>query len=185
MRWAVLVEGASDREAVEALARRYGRDLAREGVSVVAVGGAQAIGRHLAGLEPGVRTAGLCDAGEERSVRRALERNGADLIETRADLERLGFFVCEADLEDELVRALGAERVEAVLASTGKLSSFRTFQQQPQWRDRPVEAQLRRFFGSSAGKLRHARLLVDALDLDRVPRPLASLLEHVGPPARG
>ena len=172
----------SDREAVASLARRYGRDLAREGVSVVAIGGAQAIGRHLAELGGGARFAGLYDAGEEGAVRRALERSGAGLAETRADLERWGFFACEADLEDELIRALGSERVEAVLARTGKLSSFRTFQKQPQWHDRPVEAQLRRFFGSSAGKIRHARLLVEALDLERVPRPLSLLLEFVATP---
>jgi len=180
VRWTVLVEGVSDQEAVEAVARRYGRDLVHEGVRVVAIGGAQAIGRQVAGLEAGARFAGLCDAGEEPAVRRALERSGAGEVETRADLERLGFFVCEADLEDELIRALGVQGVEAVLAGTGKLSSFRTFQKQPQWQGRPVEAQLRRFFGSSAGKIRHARLLVEALDDERVPRPLAALLEHVG-----
>ena len=181
-RWTVLVEGLSDREALEALAGRYGRDLAREGVEVVTIGGAQALGRELAALEEGARFAGLYDAGEEGAIRRALDRSGAGPIATRADLERLGFFVCEADLEDELIRALGVERVEAVLASTGKLSSFRTFQKQPQWQGRPVEAQLRRFFGSSAGKIRHARLLVEALDSERVPRPLASLLDYVAAP---
>ena len=62
----------------------------------------------------------------------------------------------------------------------GSSASFRTFQKQPQWRGRPVEAQLRRFFGSSAGKTRHAPLMVEALDLERVPRPLAALLAHVG-----
>jgi predicted ATP-dependent endonuclease of OLD family len=38
----VLVEGLSDRHAVEALARRRGRDLVAEGVEVVAPGGADA-----------------------------------------------------------------------------------------------------------------------------------------------
>ena len=46
-RTVVLVEGVSDRHAVEALAQRQGRDLAGEGVAVVAMGGAQAIGRFL------------------------------------------------------------------------------------------------------------------------------------------
>src|SRR5262245_24010776 len=114
-RWIVLVEGASDRVAVETLAARQGRDLAREGVDVVAIGGAQAIGRHLTGLDAGTRAAGLCDAGEEHAYRRALERAGFGPIATRGDLERHGFFVCEADLEDELIRALGADGVEAVL----------------------------------------------------------------------
>ena len=47
LRAAVLVEGVSDRIALETLAVRRGRDLAAEGVSVVAIGGAQAIGRVL------------------------------------------------------------------------------------------------------------------------------------------
>lgn len=178
-RWVVLVEGASDQVAVETLAERYGRNLEREGVSVVAIGGAHAIGRRLAGLDRDVRTAGLCDIGEEVAFRRALEKAGLGPVSTRADLERHGFFVCEADLEDELIRALGTDGVEAVLERNGKLGSFRTFQKQPQWQGRAPEAQLRRFFGSSAGKIRYARPLVEALDLARVPRPLRALLEHV------
>jgi hypothetical protein len=178
-RWLVLVEGESDRIAVETLAARLGRDLGAEGVDVVAIGGAQAIGRHLAALAPGARVAGLCDAGEEQAVRRALERAGFAPIPSRADLERHGFFVCEADLEDELIRALGVDGVEAVLEANGDLGAFRTFQKQPQWQGRPAEAQLRRHLGASAGKIKYARPLVEALDAARVPRPLAALLAYV------
>ena len=129
-----------------------------------------------------MRTAGLCDAGEVGPFGRALERVGIGPAGSRDELEELGFYVCDPDLEGELIRALGAAGVEAVLETTGKLTAFRTFQKQPQWQGRPVEAQLRRFFGSSAGKIRHAPLLVEALDLDRVPRPLDSLLAHTGTP---
>ena len=31
------------------------------------------------------------------------------------DMERLGFYVCIEDLEDELIRGLGAARVEALI----------------------------------------------------------------------
>lgn len=179
--WIILVEGVSDQIAVETLAARRGRDLVAEGAEVVAIGGAQAIGRRLASLDTRVGAAGLCDAGEEMSFRRALEGAGLGPIASRADLERHGFFVCEVDLEDELIRSLGAGRVEAVLAENGDLSAFRTFQKQPQWQGRPVEAQLRRFFGSSAGKIKYARPLVDALDLERVPTPLEALLAYVRP----
>jgi hypothetical protein len=178
--WIVLVEGPSDRAAVEALARRLGRDLATEGVRVVSIGGAHAIGRFLSEVPDGVRTAGLCDVGEVGAFGRAIERAGLGPAATRADVERLGFFVCEPDLESELIRALGATAVEAVLEQSGKLRSFRTFQKQPQWQGRPVEDQLRRYFGSSAGKIEHAPLMIDALDLARVPRPLESLLARVG-----
>lgn len=179
-RWVVLVEGPSDKAAVEALARKVGRDLAAEGVEVVSIGGAHAVGNVARELPPGVRVAGLCDAGEIGPFGRALERAGIGPAWTRDELETLGFFVCDPDLEAELIQALGASGVEAVLERSGKLSSFRTFQKQPQWRDRPIEAQLRRFFGSSAGKARHAPLMVEALELDRVPRPLAELLARVG-----
>ena len=180
-RWLVLVEGPSDRAALEMLAHRCGHDLDRDRVEIVSIGGAQAIGRVLSHLSPDVGVAGLCDEGEVGAFGRALERVGRVPAGTRAELEALGFYVCEPDLEGELIRSLGAAGVEAVLERSGKLSSFRTFQRQPRWQGRPVEDQLRRFFGSSAGKIRHAPLLVEALDLERVPRPLAALLARVTP----
>jgi len=183
LRAVVLVEGVSDRGAVEALAQRRGRNLAAEGVSVVPIGGAQAIGRFLIRFGPaglGLRVAGLCDAGEERDFHRGLERAGLGSDLTREGMERLGFYVCEQDLEDELIRALGADTVLGVVEEHGDLGPFRTFQKQPEWRSRPVEQQLRRFMGSGGSrKTRYARYLVNALDLDRVPRPLASALGHV------
>jgi hypothetical protein len=179
----VLVEGVSDRIALATLARRRGRDLDAEGVSVVPIGGAQAIGRFLELLgrrAPDVRLAGLCDAGEEPEFRRALERAGLGSDLTRTDMERLGFYVCVADLEDELIRSLGAAAVEEIVGSQGELGSFRTLQKQAAWRGRPIEEQLRRFMGSGGRrKIRYARLLVEALDLDRVPRPLDGVLAHV------
>jgi hypothetical protein len=179
----VLVEGISDRYAVEALAERRGRDLAAEGVAVVPIGGAQAIGRFLERFGPrglGLRLAGLCDAGEERDFRRGLERAGLGSTLDRAGMEALGFFVCEADLEDELIRALGAEAVVEVVRANGDFIPFRTFQKQPEWRGRPTAAQLRRFMGSGGQrKIRYARLLVEALEPAQVPRPLDRVLQHV------
>ena len=176
----VLVEGLSDQIAVETLARRRGRDLEREGVVVVPIGGAQAIGRFLTRFGSDTILAGLCDVGEEEVFRRSLEHAGFGSNLTRSDMERIGFHVCVEDLEDELIRALGATAIEAVLESQGDLGSFRTFQKQPAWRSRPVEAQLRRYMGSAdRRKLRYARLLVETLDLDRVPRPLDGVLTHV------
>lgn len=175
----VVVEGVSDRVAVETLAARRGRDLEAEGVAVIAIGGAQALGNVLALIRAelgDVKVAGLCDAGEEADFRRAIERGGLGSGLTRSAMEALGFFVCVEDLEDELIRALGADAVQEVLARHGDLGAFRTFQKQPQWRGRPTESQLRRFFGSSAGKIKYARPLVEALDLERVPRPLERLL---------
>jgi hypothetical protein len=182
-RAAVLVEGLSDQAALEALARRRGRDLGAEGISVVPIGGAQAIGRFLNLFGPqglDVRLGGLCDAGEEGDFRRGLERAGHGSDLTRVDMERLGFYVCVADLEDELIRALGAASVEQVVAAQGELGSFRTLQKQPEWRGRPTEEQLRRFMGSGGRrKIRYARLLVEVLELTQVPRPLDLVLAHV------
>jgi len=182
-RTVVLVEGMSDQGAIEALAKRQGRNLAAEGVVVVAMGGAQAIGRFLDLFGPrrtDVKLAGLCDAGEEREFQRAFERAGLASNLTREDLERLGFFVCEPDLEGELIRALGAAAVERVAAEHGDLQAFRTLQKQPEWQGRPVEEQLRRWMGSGGRrKLRYARYLVEALDLSRVPRSLERLLARV------
>ena len=172
----VLVEGVSDQLAVEALAARRGRDLAAEGVGVVPIGGAGNIRRFLETLIPqGIRLAGLCDAGEEDDFRLAVERAGLG-----SELGQAGFYVCDADLEDELIRCLGAAHVERIVEAQGELARFRTFQNQPAQRSRSIEAQLRRFMGTRGGrKIQYAPVLVDALDLARVPRPLDGVLTHV------
>jgi hypothetical protein len=179
----VLVEGVSDQIAVETLARRHGRDLAAEGIAVLPAGGAGGIARYLRLFGPegtGARLAGLCDAGEEHIVRRGLAAAGLGSPGSRADLERLGFFVCVQDLEDELIRAAGPALAAAVLAAHGDLAAFRTIQRQPAWRGRDESAQLRRFLGAgSKRKLRYARLLTEAIDPDRIPRPLAAVLAAV------
>ena len=178
----VLVEGTSDQRALETLAERRGRDLAGEGVSVVSIGGAQSVGRYLRHFGPDgldVTLAGLCDAGEEREFRRGLERAGLGADLTRDGMESLGFYVCELDLEDELVRALGGASVESILEAQGELRSFRTYQKQEAHRARALEQQLRGFMTNR--KIRYARLLVEALDLAHVPRPLDRVLAHVAP----
>jgi len=175
----VLVEGFSDQIALETLADRRGRDLEREGVAIVPIGGAQALGRFLRRFGD-LRVAGLCDAGEEDVFLRGLERAGLGSSLTRPRMAQLGFHVCVEDLEDELIRALGVDAVEAVLEANGDVDAFRTFQKQPAWRGRRVDVQLRRFMGSAdRRKLRYARLLVEALELDSVPRPLDGVLAHV------
>lgn len=176
----LLVEGISDQIAVETLAARRGRDLGAERVVVLPTGGAHAMTRYLTQLGPAgadLKLAGLCDAGEENIVRRGLASAGIGSPGTRADMERLGFYVCVEDLEDELIRAIGTAQVEALIDSQGDLGSFRALQGQPEWRSRPAGAQLRRFLGSGATrKLRYARLLAGSVDLGRPPRPLEALL---------
>ena len=178
----VLVEGISDRRALEALAVRRGRTLTADGVAVVAMGGAKNIVRYLERFGPrgsDVTVAGLYDAAEEPDVRRGLERAGIGSGSSPLELERLGFFACVEDLEDELIRALGADRVMEIVEERGELGPFRTLQKQPEWRGRPAEQQLRRFLGNSSRKIDYAPLLIEALDLSLAPRPLDAVLAHV------
>jgi hypothetical protein len=184
LRAVVLVEGASDQAAVETLAARRGRSLGAEGVAVVAMGGATNVRAFAERYGPrglGVGLAGLYDAGEEGAVRRGLAAAGVAVAPGRPGLEAAGFHRCDADLEDELIRALGPAAVERVVAAQGELRSFRILQNQPAQRGRSHDAQLRRFLGVRSGrKLRYARLLVEALDLARVPAPLDGVLAAVG-----
>ena len=179
-RTVVLVEGRSDQRAVITLAERLGRDLPAEGVAVLPMGGATNIGHFLQRYGPpglDVRLAGLCDAAEVRFFQRGFERAGLGAAPTRDELEARNFYVCDDDLEDELIRALGVRAVEGVLAENGDLAAFRTLQQQPAQRGRSDHARLRRFMGTQGGrKIRYASLLVAALDVAAVPAPLRQLL---------
>ncbi|MFE2151760.1 TOPRIM nucleotidyl transferase/hydrolase domain-containing protein [Streptomyces lavendulae] len=170
LRTAVLLEGPSDLAAVEALAARRGRDLAAEGVGLVPMGGAMNIGRYAALLGPpglGLRLKGLCDEREQPFYERGLKR---------ARVPYRGFFVCVSDLEDELIRALGTERVEEVIRAEGDLRAWQTFLNQPAQHGRPRQQQLRRFLGTKKGrKIRYGHLLVEALGPGRVPAPLDGL----------
>jgi hypothetical protein len=166
----VLVEGMSDQAAMDTLAARYGRDLRGEGIFVVPMGGATNIGHFVDLFGPdgfGVRLAGLCDQGGERDLRRGLGRVGP-------------YFVCVADLEDELIRALGTGRVEELIQAEGESGPFRTFTRQPAHRETPRDQQLRRFMGTRSGrKIRYGHVLAAALDLTRIPGPLVGLLSAV------
>jgi hypothetical protein len=157
----VLVEGVTDRLALEAVAQRLGLSLAE--IEIVPIGGAQAIRRAAAEYE-GERVAGLCDAGEERFFRRVL----GDAT-----------YVCVKDIEDELIRALGCARVEEVVAAQNELETFRSFQNQVYWRGRPVERQLRRWLQNGGRYLRYPPLLVEAMKPDEIPRPLVEVLAAV------
>ncbi|RZI91847.1 MAG: ATP-dependent endonuclease [Microbacterium sp.] len=152
----IVVEGDSDRVAVEVIAARLGVTIPR----VVVLGGAHGARRVRAAL-PGVRLLGLVDVRE-----RVLFDGEVDAI-----------FVCDPDLEGELVRAVGVDAVLEVIAAEGELLSFHRLQQQPAQRDLPLERHLARFFsGRSGNKHRYAALLAEAVPLDRIPAPLAALV---------
>ena len=147
----IVVEGESDRIALEAVAERLGR----ERPEIAVLGGAHSIASFVA-LAGKQNLVGLCDRNEEFLFRRALVR----------------VYVCDPDLEGELIRALGTERAVALADP-----SFATLQKQPAWRGMPLEDQLRRYLsGRSGNKLRYARLFVEALDV--IPPPLRGVLDE-------
>jgi hypothetical protein len=181
VRRVILVEGVSDRAALEAVAVRLGRRLDDDGIAVIPMGGAMSVARFLRVLGPeglGLQLSGLCDAGEERFFRRGLEAAGLGVSSTREGLEALGFGICDADLEDEMIRALGTATVEQVIADEGDAVAFGTFQKQPSQRTQPLDRQLHRFFGTIGGrKERYGRALASRLDPDALPRPVRVALE--------
>jgi len=153
----IAVEGVSDKVVLEAISRRLGRDLAAEGIRIQAIGGAHAIRRHVAELGSDVTVRGLCDENEQHLFRRVLD----------------AVYVCVPDLEGELIRAIGVERMLELVDR----HSFATMQRQPAQRGRPVELQLHRWLRSISSRYhRYLPVLVEAVELDRVPAPLLEVL---------
>jgi len=179
----VLVEGWSDQAAVETLARRVGLDLAAMAVVVLPIGGATnahpfAVRFGIQGLR--LRLAGLYDLPEQRHILRALSAGTVTSASSQTEANSLGFYACSEDLEDELIRALGPEAVEQVIAAEDEIGALRRFQAQPAQLGRPVAAQLRRFIGTREGrKIRYGALLATALDLGNIPAPLSQLLARL------
>ncbi len=164
----VLVEGDSDRTALLTLAGLLGHDLTD--VDVVSMGGITNLRRHLAALGGNQRVAVLHDAGETTYVDRTLAGYDGDVAR----------FVCDADLEDELVRALGMPAVLDVVAAAGDLDAWHILLNQPFHRTRPPAAVLQRFWGTTSGrKDKYAALLTAALEPAQVPAPLAGVLAAV------
>jgi Overcoming lysogenization defect protein-like, TOPRIM domain len=179
MEKAILVEGITDAAAVRTMARRAGRDLDAHGVAVVSLGGGGGLETHLRHLGPdglGLELLGLCDVDHEARWARRLERAGLGSDLDREAMEALGFFVCDRDLEDELIKALGVDAVESLIAEQGDLHAFQTLTKQPYHRDGNRLDQLRRFLTSQSGRKRYIPLLVESLEPGAEPRPLRELL---------
>ncbi len=153
----IAVEGFSDRIVLERISRRLGRDLVAEGIRIEAIGGAHAIRRFVAELGSDVAVRGLCDENEEHLFRRVLE----------------DVFVCVPDLEGEMIRALGVDRMLEIVDR----DAFATMQRQPGQRGRPIELQLHRWLRSSSSRYhRYLPVVADALEPNRVPAPLLGVL---------
>jgi hypothetical protein len=175
----VLVEGASDRAALTVLARR--RHLGA-GIEIRAMGGATNVRRDLAELLSDAVTRqvlGLTDEAEAPYFVRALSAVGVPITSVD-ELAAHGVHTCRRDLEDELIRSLGTDRVRAVLDDLDLGQSFDRFCHQQAWRGRPTHEQLHRFAGTVSGrKSVFAEGLAAALAGDEVPEPLRKLLDDV------
>ena len=168
----LLVEGESDKALVEALAPRYGVDLDDLGIEVVSMNGAGNAARYIRETTAtGHRVGGLYDEAEEHFVTNALGRQVGE------DLSGQGFFACRRDLEEEMIRAIGAARIVEILEANGEGGKFRTLQNQPEHRGEEVADQLHRFFGTASGrKIRYGTILGEAVELEHIPEPLVGLL---------
>ncbi len=178
MHTVILVEGLSDRLALERLAGRLGYDLHRAGVRIVDVGGVTNFQSNLVLYGPhgrNLKVCGLCDQGERHIVLRALEAAGIGKGLTQQSLEGLGFFSCDGELEDELLRAVGASAVLRIIEEQGDLRRFRTMQRQLAYRSAPLETQVR--YLMTQRKIAYAPSLIEALDLGRVPQSLSRVLD--------
>jgi hypothetical protein len=177
----VLVEGPSDVAALRAFMRTAVID-AHEPVDVIDMGGVTNIRRYLAHYTaPGRarRILGLCDLADAGVFSRALQAHGI-CVDNPDDMARYGFHLCRADLEDELIRALGVEAVLGILTDLGLHDRFENMRRQRYWRDRDLHAQLHRFAGIASGrKVRVARALAEATRRADVPIPLGALVDQV------
>jgi hypothetical protein len=177
----VLVEGRSDVAAVTALLATAG--IASSGrIRLVDMGGVTNIRRHLEVFtdpDRARRVLGMCDADEERVVARALGGAGVP-VGGREAMSRYGFHVCDADLEDELIRTVGPEKVSDILTGLGLARRFDRFTRQLAWRDADLHSRLHRFAGIASGrKVQMARAMAAAIPWVDLRPPLRDLVVQI------
>ena len=173
------------------MARRRGWDLRAEGVLTLPIGGVTNLGAFIQVLGPCRGSASgwpVCAMPPRWHYARRALRTGRPGRQTSpsAGLEARGFFVCDADLEDELIRALGTPACRG-RSSRRRASStrFAGSRGSPPNGDAVLNAQLRRFLGTRARrKVRYGSLLIDAMALAHVPRALGLVIAHAREAAR-
>jgi hypothetical protein len=178
----ILVEGLSDLYSLVALAERQGRDLDGEGVSLVDMEGAGGLRTFLGLLGPqgfGLRVAGICDADKEMEWGNVLQEVRLAASAGRGAMKAAGFFVCDRDLEEELIRAFGMDEIEKLIDEEGELAAYKALCGQPNQKGKSREDRLHTFLRSRGRHVRYAPLIVERLDLAKVPKSLTSVLKHV------
>ncbi len=167
----VLVEGISDQIAVDAMLARSERRLDHD-VVAVPIGGAQAVDNALARFteRDDLTVLGLCDHAEANFFADAFAAHGFDG----------NYFVCNPDLEAELIAAFEPHELEVIIAAQGELKSLRIMQKQAAWRERPFDEQVHRWIRARALRSsRYASVLIEAASKERLPPPLRELIARI------
>lgn len=178
----ILVEGQSDKYALEAVAAKKKRNLDADGVTIVAMRGAGVIATFLSLLGPDglkLKLAGLCDAKEESKWAQALESHGMGSKLNRAAMSAIGFEMCDGDLEEVLIAAVGEKTTLAIIDAQGDKAEFNSFAQQPTQKPKPVPQQLHDFLHLRGRNITYAPLMVDAIDAAKLPAALERVINAV------
>jgi len=178
----ILVEGQSDKYALEAVAAKKKRNLDADGVTIVAMRGAGGISTFLSLLGPNglkLKLAGLCDAKEESKWAQALEAHGLGSKLDRTSMATIGFEVCDGDLEEVLIAAVGETTTLSIIDAQGDQADFNSFAQQPTQNTKSLSHQLHDFLHSRGRNTTYAPLMVDAIDAGKLPAALENLINAI------
>jgi predicted ATPase len=178
-RQVVFVEGITDYQAVRAVAAKLGRNLDAEGVAVVALDGAASLATFLQIMGPyglDLPVCGICDVDYEADWCSDLTAVGLT-VASRQDLNALGFYVSDRDLEDELLTAIGTTAAQMVFANEGATARFQSYAQQPANQGKTLHDQIRGFVQSK--KVYWTPRLAAAVTPAAVPSSIQDLLNHV------
>jgi predicted ATP-dependent endonuclease of OLD family len=174
----MFVEGPSDRLAILSLAKKNNLSLDSLGVSVIALNGAGILTWFLKLFGPTgfqLPVCGICDLDHLSQWSKVLENLGLGKSLSRSEMEKIGFFVCDRDMEDELVKALGDAAVLQAIDENGDTQDWNVFCQQPNNKTLARAAQIRAFLAAKR-KVIYAPILVSKLSAT-VPRPLQQVLD--------
>ena len=126
----------------------------------------------------GLDVCGICDSDKESDWATVLLNAGMIAKADRPSMHGAGFFVCDRDLEDELVRAYGAANVVALIQEEGEGAAFVRFTGQPVHKAKSLDEQLMAFI-QKGRKVRYAPLIVERLELSKIPPSLEQVTSYV------
>ena len=173
----ILLEGHSDLLAIRVLARALDVDLDARGISLLSLDGAGSVVHYLSLFGPaglGLTLRGLCDADHEETWRTRLQDAGIEVTD-RAAMNAVGFQVADADLEEELIGALGTQRVSELIEKENADQAFANFTQQGAIARLSLAEQQHDFLHKQS--VRWAPVLADDLSVEDIPQPIRDLLE--------